>query len=126
MLLSYHSDPKLKKDTTTIIRASKYLISQGWTVFNSKDDSANGIDLTIARDGRAYHVEIKKVLIGARSCSIKPVTGSGLKCEVIGILLPDDTVLLQPMHEHLKLCSVGGLRSITDLVRLNCRVSTLC
>lgn len=117
---AFHNDVKIKKkDANTISRAANYLTATGWKVFDEKPDSANGPDLTIERNNKTFRVEIKKALIGKRYCNVKPVIGSGLRCDAIGILLPNNTVLLQPMKEHLKLCSKSGVRGITDLVRLN-------
>lgn len=111
--------PKKKQDFTTIKRAAEFLKNQGWEVFDIKNDSANGPDLTIAKHGRTYRVEIKKALLSKKSCHVKSVKGSGLLCEAIGILLPNDRVILQSMKDHLSLCCNSGTRSITDLVRLN-------
>lgn len=107
------------KDQTTILRTAEFLKKQGWSVFDVKHDSANGHDLTIEKKGVTYRVEVKKAIVRDKNICTEPVGSSGIKCEAIAILLPNDSVLLQPMNDHLSLCSKTGLRAITHLVRLN-------
>lgn len=107
------------KDSTTIVRTAIALKLAGWQVFDIKKDTANGPDLTIAAKGKSYRVEVKKVIISRKSCSVKAISKNAKHCDAIAILLPNNKVILQPMIEHLKLCSKSGLRSVTNLVRLN-------
>lgn len=113
MLLSFH------KDTTTIKRAAEFLNKTGWQVFDIKKDSANGPDLTIAKGGRSYRVEIKKAIVGEKHCTVKAIQQKSRHCDAVGILFPNNRVVLQPMKEHLLLCSKSGIRSVTNLMRLN-------
>lgn len=112
-------ETKESKDITTIARTAKILERMGWQVFDIKKDSTNGPDLTIAKNGRSFRVEVKKVLMSKKSCAVKPVQRSAKQCDAIALLLPNDILILQPMYEHAKLCSASGQRSLTNLVRLN-------
>lgn len=98
--------------------ASK-LISIGWQVFDINKDTANGPDLTIAKNGKSFRVEIKKACKSTRSYITTPVGKSGKQCDLIIILLPNDELLIQPMEDHLRLCSKNGSRGITKLVEVN-------
>ena len=106
----------MRKQTNEIV--ANTLKTQGWLVFDLKDDSANGCDLTIAKNGRTFRIEVKSVICSKKGRTIKPVQKSGLKCDAIAILMPNGHVVLQPMDEHLALCSKLGTRSLTTLVRL--------
>lgn len=98
---------------------SKTLKKRGWQCFDLNKDNANGPDITIARDGKSYRVEIKKACKSTRSYKTTPVGKSGRICDLVIIILPNDKILIQPMSEHLRLCSRDGSRFITELVMVN-------
>ena len=98
---------------------SKILKKKGWQCFDINHDNANGYDLTIARKNKSYRVEIKKACKSTRQWIVTPVGRSGKVCDLIIIILPDGSLIIQPMEEHLKLCSKSGSRSITKLVESN-------
>lgn len=95
------------------------LNKRGWSCFDIKSDNANGPDITIAKNGRSFRAEIKKACKSSRAWKTTPVGPSGKKCELIIIVLPNEEILIQPMSEHLRLCSKGGWRFITELVEAN-------
>ena len=98
---------------------SKILKKKGWACFDVNHDNANGHDLTIARGGKSYRVEIKKACKSTRQWVVTPVGKSGKVCDLIVIIMPDSSLIIQPMNEHLKLCAKNGSRSITRLVEAN-------
>jgi hypothetical protein len=109
----------MKKQNTNRT-AAKILEDRGWLIFDLKQDSANGPDLTIARNGKSYRVEVKTIIRGKKCCGVTPIGKSGLKCDAIAILFEDNkTLILQPMTEHLKLVGGGGARGMTLFVDLN-------
>lgn len=95
------------------------LIKKGWKVFDIKHDHANGIDLTISKNERTYRVEIKRAFKTARAWRINKVGKSGINCELLIIILPNEDIIIQPMKEHLILCTKSGNRHITELVESN-------
>lgn len=95
------------------------LTKKGWLCFDLNKDNANGPDLTIARNGRSYRAEIKKACKSSGAWKTTPVGVSGKNCDLIIIILPNEDILIQPMREHLALCSKGGYRFITELVEVN-------
>jgi hypothetical protein len=92
---------------------------KNWQVFDINKDTTNGPDLTIARNGKSYRVEIKKACKSTRSWKTTPVGKSGKQCDLVIIILPNNDLLIQPMNEHLSLCSKNGARMITELVEVN-------
>lgn len=95
------------------------LQKNGWLCFDINKDTTNGPDLTIARNGKSYRVEIKKACKSTRSWVTTPVGKSGKTCDLIIIILPGSKLIIQPMREHLKLCCKNGSRFITNLVETN-------
>lgn len=100
-------------------RVANILKSKGWLVFDINKDTSNGPDLTIARNGKSFRVEIKKACKSTRSWKTTPVGKSGKACDLVIIILPNNELIIQPMIEHLKLCSKNGVRFITELVEVN-------
>lgn len=98
--------------------ASK-LVLKGWQVFDINKDTTNGPDLTIAKNGKSFRVEIKKACKSTRAYITTPVGKSGKQCDLIIIILPNEDLIIQPMSEHLKLCAKNGSRAITQLVEAN-------
>jgi hypothetical protein len=95
------------------------LIKKGWQVFDINKDNANGADLTIAKNGKSYRVEIKKACRSTRSWKVTPIGKSGIICDLIIIILPNDELIIQPMKDHLIHCAECGSRNITLLVEVN-------
>lgn len=98
---------------------SNILMKRGWLCFDINEDNANGPDLTIAKNGKSYRVEIKLACKSTRSFRTTPVGKSGKNCDLVIIILPNKEIIIQPMLEHLKLCSKDGGRFITQLVEVN-------
>jgi hypothetical protein len=77
----------------------------------------HGPDLSCERDGRTFTVEVKSAVRKSENCWIvSRVYPARCLDDLIAIVLPDDSVHLCPMSEHLKLCNKGGARTITGLV----------
>lgn len=102
-------------------QVAKLLRTDGWLVFDIKKDNANGPDLTIAKHGKSFRVEVKNAIYNKRSWQTKPVGKSGKICDLIIIVLPCHRLIMQPMKDHLALCSGSGVRFITNLVFSNTR-----
>lgn len=113
----------VKKEKFKEANYSKYvsgiLKKNGWLCFDINKDNANGPDLTIAKNGRSFRVEIKKACKSTRSYKVTPVGKSGKSCDVIIIILPNKKLIIQPMEDHMALCSKNGHRFITKLVEIN-------
>lgn len=100
-------------------KVAEKLKAKGWLVFDINKDSANGPDLTIARNGKSYRVEIKKASRSSRAWKTTPVGKSGALCDLVVIILPNNELLIQPMEEHKLMCSKSGARAMTTLVEVN-------
>lgn len=100
-------------------KVAKILTKKGWLCFDVNSDTTNGPDITIAKNGKSYRVEIKKACRSSGAWKTTPVGKSGLLCELIIIILPNNELIIQPMREHLLLCSKSGARFITELVDSN-------
>lgn len=114
-----------KQNYLTNKQVGALMVKRGWQVFDLKNDSANGPDMTIARGGKTYRGEVKNAMRGQRCWKVKPVGKSGQQCEIIIIVLPDHNLIIQPMAEHLSLCSKNGDRFITMLVEINAQEAKL-
>ncbi len=75
--------------------------------------NANGPDLTVAKNRRAYTVEIKKCRVTARgSVQVQPVGPKRKNDDFIAIETPCGVIIFEPMIEHLKKCSSKGYRTL--------------
>lgn len=109
--------------------AAKLLKKKGWKILNEvKNDFANGIDLIISRNGFTFSVEVKRACILKKKIKgklynnprIRPVEGKARDSHLICIINSNMTsVILQPMKDHLKLCTKKtGDRFISGLINL--------
>jgi hypothetical protein len=96
--------------------AAKYFKSLGFKVFDQGDMFANGHDFTIVKGKRTWRVEVKKVLKGNRCFLVKPVSEQRSKDDLIVMVLGNQVISIQPMADHLQLCSKDRSRRITAIV----------
>lgn len=102
----------------TEIKVKSFLESKGFVVTKPRADSSNGVDLMAIKSGVGFTIEVKKVAVGNKCTRTDKVDKSGLSCDLIAMVTPKNNVILQPMREHLALCSPKGTRGITDLVKI--------
>lgn len=69
--------------------------------------------------GMSRSVEVKKAIAayGGKCWQTHPVSPRRRDDDFVAIVLPNDSVILCSMIDHLALCSPSGKRAITDLVR---------
>ncbi len=107
---------KNKYDIGQYILVASELADFGFNILPWKAQNANGPDITITRGGRAYTVEVKKAKITKRnSLQVPPIEPRRRNDDLVAIVLPNYKVLLQPMSEHLSLCTAKGYRTLSGL-----------
>lgn len=80
--------------------------------FNDKP-TANGVDCYVQKDNKKpKSVEIKTITKQTRCTRCEPVSKQRVNDDLIAILFNADYVLIQPMKEHLSLCSKNGSRPL--------------
>lgn len=108
---------KLKVGKKSVDIASKYFRDHGFSVFgDEKKSNSNGIDLYIEKFGRVYSVEVKSVCRGTRAYRVKPCCNAK-RNDYIAMVFKS-TVIVQPMSDHLAVCSKDGSRSVTKLIEM--------
>lgn len=106
----------MKNKSEKLVR--DYLIKNGFIVSDLLEESANGVDLVAIKNGKTLLIEVKSAIYGSKSVTIKPVLKSGKLCNTIAMVFKNNTIIIQPMSEHLKLCSKSGSRGVTELAKL--------
>lgn len=91
---------------------------RGFTVFDRGDACANGHDMTIAKGGHSWRVEVKAATFSKGSHVVKPVKETRRGDDLVAMVTLGDRVIVQPMKDHLACCSEDGSRRITDLVKI--------
>lgn len=119
---AFHGDPAINSAHLRVAMASvriveNYFKERGFQVFDVGNPSANGQDLTVAKGGRSYRVEVKTASLSKRCMRVKPVRGYRRSDDWIAIVI-NDSVIVQPMKDHLACCSKDGTRYVTDLEHL--------
>jgi hypothetical protein len=75
--------------------------------------NANGPDIWATKGSRAYSFEVKKCQITKRnSVQCKPVEKNRRCDDFIAIEMPSGYVLIEPMAQHLLLCTKSGYRTL--------------
>jgi len=75
--------------------------------------NANGPDLVIIKGPKSYTVEIKNIKVTERgSLQVPPVSIPRKGDDLIAIVISKDYVLIEPMKDHLKLCTGKGYRTM--------------
>lgn len=112
---AYLDNPKLHRAITSVAIVRTHLIDLGFEVTTPNHPNANGVDLTVMKDGHAFTVEVKSASRTTRSWRVP-------KChtisDYIAIVMPNTSVRLEVMSDHLRLCGSDGSRHITRLVKL--------
>lgn len=88
----------------------------GFKPLKTKPANANGPDLFVIKNDRAFSVEIKPTRKTRRgSLQVPPVEKNRRGDDLIAIVLPSGYVLVEPMRDHLKSCTPKGYRTLTEL-----------
>lgn len=87
----------------------------GFRTLGLSHPNKNGADLFVIKGTRAFSVEIKTAEPQRNSYRIRRVEAKRRNDDFIAIVFPSGYVLLEPMKQHLKLCSPSGQRTITGL-----------
>ena len=104
---------KVLMESKTVYKTFK---SMGFKLLGFNHKNTNGPDLFITKNKKAFSVEIKKAkstLSG--SLQVFPVEPNRKSDDLIAIELPSGYVLIEPMKDHLKLCSKKGYRTLNLL-----------
>jgi HJR/Mrr/RecB family endonuclease len=105
-----------KNKSETLVR--KFLKQQGFELDQQRDERSNGVDIVAMKDGQTLLIEVKPALQHSRAWQVDRVSKvQQLTCNTIAIVTPVG-IILEPMSQHLKLCSKGGSRYVTELVNL--------
>lgn len=105
-----------KNKSETIVR--KFLQQQGFQLDQQRDERSNGVDIVAMKDGETLLIEVKPALRHSRAWQVDKVSKvQQLTCNTIAIVTPM-VIILEPMSQHLRLCSKAGSRYITELVNL--------
>lgn len=83
----------------------------GYKILTRAIGTQNGPDLHIQKDDIIFRVEVKKARSIKRSMAVHPVEDNRIYDDLIAIVFPSGYVLIEPMKDHLKLCSESGSRS---------------
>jgi len=101
-------------------KVRKILRGNGFTLSKQKDEKHEGIDIVAMKDGEVLLIEVKKAKLHNRAWQVDAVSRKqSVISNTIAIVMPNGSVIFQPMREHLKLCAKNGLRYITELVNIN-------
>ena len=105
-------------------KVRRLLKKQGFTLSNQKDERANGVDIVAIKGGEVLLIEVKKTIKHNRAWQVDPVSKrQQLTCNTIAIVTPNG-IIIEPMVQHLKLCTKNGMRYITENVKLMGLVSS--
>ena len=105
-----------KNKPETIVR--KFLQQQGFQLDQQRDERSNGVDIVAMKDGKTLLIEVKNALRHSRAWQVDKVSkAQQITCNTIAIVTPMG-IILEPMSQHLRLCSKAGSRYITELVNL--------
>lgn len=108
---------KFKTGKKSVETAAKYFESCGFTVLGKQRNiSANGVDLHIVRDGRVFSVEVKTVSKSTRSYRVKGCHKPDSNDYIA--MVYGSNVIVQPMDDHIRLCSKDGTRAVSKLIEM--------
>lgn len=111
------TDPRHVRSYQSELIAAKFFKSMGYSV---EQASCQGPDLTLTMGGIKLTCEVKYAgkQKDRNSWRVAPVFPNRRSDNLIAIVLPDDSVIVQPMSYHLACCSNCGSRSVTSIVKL--------
>lgn len=98
--------------------ASKFMESQGYTVISLA--AARGPDIVCSKDGREFTVEVKRASATGGQWLTTHVYPARRNDDLVAIVMPNESVHLCSMVEHLAKAQASTVRSVRDLVRDYC------
>jgi Holliday junction resolvase-like predicted endonuclease len=99
-------------------KVREILLNQGFDLSEQKDERHSGVDIVAMKYGKVFLIEVKKANYHNRAWQVDSVSRKQREvCDTIAIVTPKGTII-QPMKEHLKLCSKNGMRYITEMVNI--------
>jgi len=91
---------------------NEILSKMGFRIVHKTPKNNSGPDLVAVKGRRAFSFEIKKARrLKSNSIQCPPVEPNRTKDDFIIIEMPSGYILIEPMEDHLKLCSVKGFRT---------------
>ncbi len=106
----------MKKIVSVTDLVSKHFRRMGMRPLDAPKINANGPDLTVIYEGRALTVEIKRARRTRRnSLQVPAVERNRRQDDLIAVVLPSGYTLIEPMADHLKLCTPKGYRTLSGL-----------
>ena len=100
----------------TIVR--KALKEKGFTLSKQRDQTHEGVDIIAMKRGEVLLIEVKKANLHNRAWQVDAVSRKQqVTSNTVAIVTPHG-IMLQPMKEHLKLCTKNGMRYVTELVNM--------
>lgn len=111
-------DPRVRKARDAEMLVARHFEAQGYQVVTTL---RTGPDLTCSKDGETFTVEVKSAIKMAVNGSILWASAKVMRSRtgdnLIAIVLPDGSIHIEPMSEHLLKCNKSGQRMVTMLVR---------
>jgi Holliday junction resolvase-like predicted endonuclease len=108
----------MKNKEETQVR--KVLKKLGFKLNKQQDERAEGVDIIAMKNGQVLLIEVKKARLHHRAWQVDAVSKKQQKlCNTIAIVTPK-AMLIEPMSQHLKLCTKNGMRYVTESVDLFC------
>jgi Holliday junction resolvase-like predicted endonuclease len=99
-------------------KVRKFLKEQGFSLSKQKDERASGVDIVAMKEGQVLLIEVKKAIHHNRAWQVDPVSKrQQVMCNTIAIVTPNG-VIVEPMSQHIKLCTKNGMRYVTEMVNL--------
>jgi len=83
----------------------------GYKILTKAKRTQGGPDMHVEKDGTIFRVEVKKARKMKNSMAVHPVEEARVLDDLISIEFPSGYVLIEPMKDHLKVCSPTGSRS---------------
>lgn len=96
----------------------KALKDSGFTLNKQKDQTHEGVDIVAMKGGEVLLIEVKKAKLHNRAWQVDAVSKKQQVTSNTIAIVTRYGIMLQPMREHLKLCTKNGMRYVTDSVKL--------
>lgn len=106
-----------KKAERSVAHAANFFRNLGFEVEGeNKSVNANGTDLIIRKDVRAYNVEVKAVHFNSRSWQVS----SSVKTsdDLVALVFPNGIVQVESQRDFVRLCPPKGARKMTDIANV--------
>jgi hypothetical protein len=106
-----------KMAVLSVAIAADFFRSLGFVVIGeNKSVNANGTDLVIKRDSKAYNVEVKAVHFSSRSWQVSKFIKN--TDDLVAIVFPSGIVQIESARDFRSLCPPKGARKITEVAHI--------